>query len=84
VVEAPTSDLKLKAYGISREQVAMTVPVTTKYENGRVLRDNAYATGERARNNPMVLSEPVEQVGAGRRRNSEVTPPSGEFVRENL
>jgi hypothetical protein len=62
----------------------MTVPVTTKYENGRVLRDNAYATGERARNNPMVLSEPVEQVGAGRRRNSEVTPPSGEFVRENL
>jgi len=30
------------------------------------------------------VRKPVEQVGAGRRRNHEVTPPSGEFDRENL
>ncbi len=47
--------------------------------------DNGQAAGEQARNNAMVrIGEPVYQVGAGRRRNRKVTPPSGEFVRENL
>jgi len=43
------------------------------------------AAGEQARNMAMVrVRKPVNQVGAGRRRNREVRPPSGEFVRENL
>ena len=43
------------------------------------------AAGEQARNMAMVrVSKPVNQVGAGRRRNREVRPPSGEFVRQNL
>ena len=43
------------------------------------------APGEQARNIAMVrIGQPVNQVGAGRRRNREVTPRSGEFVRENL
>jgi len=43
------------------------------------------AAGEQARNMAMVrVRKPVNQVGAGRRRNREVRPPSGEFVRESL
>ena len=60
-------------------------PVTTKHENSRELGDNGHAAGEQARNIAMVqVRKPVNQVGAGRRGNREVTPPSGEFVRENL
>jgi hypothetical protein len=47
--------------------------------------DNDQAAGEQARNVAMVrIWKLVYQVGAGRRRNRKVTPPSGEFVRENL
>ena len=60
-------------------------PVTTKNENSREVRDNGHAAGEQARNIAMVqVRKPVKQVGAGRRGNREVRPPSGEFVRENL
>ena len=60
-------------------------PVTTKHENSREVRDNE---GRRWRASPQygngASKEARKQVGAGRRRNREVTPPSGEFVRKNL
>jgi hypothetical protein len=56
-----------------------------EHENSEELEDNGYAAGEQARKIAMVrVRKPVYQVGAGRRRNREVTPPLGEFDRENL